>query len=100
MQRVILNVNGLDRYIVADGEQNLADVLRNQLLLTGCKATCMEGHCGSCSVTLNDKIIRACLVRMKKVPDHSKILTIEGIGQANDLHPLQVAWMAYGGAQC
>ncbi|HLA83120.1 MAG TPA: molybdopterin cofactor-binding domain-containing protein, partial [Thermoleophilia bacterium] len=100
MQRMELNVNGLDRYIVADGEQNLADVLRNQLLLTGCKATCMEGHCGSCSVILNDKIIRACLVRMKKVPDHSKILTIEGIGQANDLHPLQVAWMAYGGAQC
>src|SRR3990170_2360078 len=100
MQRVTLNVNGLDRYIVADGEQLLADVLRNQLMLTGCKATCKEGQCGACSVILDDKIVRACLVKMKKVPAGAKVLTIEGIGQADDLHPLQVAWMAYGAAQC
>ena len=100
MQRVTLNVNGLDRNVVVEGEQLLADVLRNQLLLTGCKATCMEGQCGACSVILNEKVVRACLVRMKRVAANSKIYTIEGIGQADDLHPLQVAWMAYGAAQC
>lgn len=100
MQRVTLNVNGLDRNVVVEGEQLLADVLRNQLLLTGCKATCMEGQCGACSVILNEKVVRACLVRMKKVPTNSKVYTIEGIGRADDLHPLQVAWMAHGAAQC
>ncbi len=100
MQRVTLNVNGLDRNVVVEGEQLLADVLRNQLLLTGCKATCMEGQCGACSVILNEKVVRACLVRMKKVPANSKVYTIEGIGRADDLHPLQVAWMAHGAAQC
>jgi aldehyde oxidoreductase len=100
MQRVTLNVNGLDRYIVADGEQLLADVLRNQLMLTGCKATCREGQCGACSVIMDGKIVRGCLVKMKKVPAGAKILTIEGIGTADDLHPLQVAWMAQGAAQC
>ncbi|HJW75419.1 MAG: aldehyde oxidoreductase [Anaeromyxobacter sp. RBG_16_69_14] len=100
MERVNLKVNGLNRYVVADGEQLLVEVLRNQLLLTGCKATCMEGQCGACSVILNDKLVRACLVKMKKVPADSKVVTIEGIGTAEDLHPLQVAWMAYGGSQC
>jgi aldehyde oxidoreductase len=100
MQRVTLNVNGLERYVVADGQQNLADVLRNQLMLTGCKATCQEGQCGACSVILNDRIMRACMVKMKNVPQGSKVLTIEGIGTAENLHPLQVAWMAHGGAQC
>jgi aldehyde oxidoreductase len=100
MQRVTLNVNGLDRNVVADGEQLLAEVLRKQLLLTGCKATCMEGQCGACSVILDDKVVRSCLVKMKKVPVGAKILTIEGVGKADDLHPLQVAWMAHGAAQC
>jgi aldehyde oxidoreductase len=70
-------------------------------LLTGCKTTCMEGQCGACSVILNGKVVRSCLVRMKKVPNDSEVQTIEGLAKSvEDLHPLQVAWMAHGGAQC
>jgi aldehyde oxidoreductase len=100
MERISLKVNGLERYVVAKPETMLADVLRQQLLLTGCKKTCEEGHCGACTVILNGKVVRSCLVKMKRVPDKAEVLTIEGVGKADDLHPLQVAWMAHGGAQC
>src|SRR3990172_1650197 len=100
MERVELKVNGLKRYVVADQEQKLIEGLRNQLLLTGAKATCMEGQCGACTVILNGKVTRACLVKMGRVPADSEVLTIEGIGEADDLHPLQLAWMAHGGSQC
>jgi len=100
MQRITVSVNGLNRNLVVSDDQILADVLRKQLLLTGCKATCMEGHCGACSVIMDDKIVRSCLVKMKRVPSGTKITTIEGLGTAENLHPLQIAWMAYGGAQC
>ena len=100
MKRMLLNVNGVDRSVVVDPEKSLADVLREQLLLTGCKVCCSEGQCGTCTVIIDSKSKRACLVPMSKVEEGAKITTIEGIGTAGDLHPLQVAWMANGGAQC
>ena len=100
MERIALNVNGLPRFVVAEPDQFLVDVLRKQLLLTGCKKTCEDGQCGACTVILNDKLVRSCLVRMKKLPQDSRVNTIEGLGQANDLHPLQVAFMANGSVQC
>lgn len=100
MNRVLLNVNGVDRSLVVDPKKSLADVLRDQLLLTGCKVCCDEGHCGTCSVIIDGKAKRACLIPMEKVEEGAKITTIEGIGKPGDLHPIQVAWMAHGGAQC
>ncbi len=100
MDRIELRVNGLPRLVVAEPEQMLSDVLRKQLLLTGCKSTCEDGQCGACSLLLNGKLVRSCIVKMKRVPARSEIVTIEGIGRADDLHPLQVAWMANGSAQC
>ncbi|MBP2663146.1 MAG: mop, partial [Firmicutes bacterium] len=100
MQKKVLNINGLARTMIVDPEATLADVLREQLLLTGCKVGCNQGQCGTCSIILDDKVVRSCIVKMKKVDDHAKITTIEGIATANNLHPLQVAWMAYGCAQC
>ncbi|MGB7136757.1 MAG: (2Fe-2S)-binding protein, partial [Acidobacteriaceae bacterium] len=100
MNRVLLNVNGVDRSLVVDPQKSLADVLREQLLLTGCKICCDEGHCGTCSVIIDGKSKRACLIPMAKVEEGAKITTIEGIGTPGDLHPVQVAWMAHGGAQC
>ena len=100
MQRLLFNINGVDRWVVADPEFTLADVLRKQLLLTGCKICCDEGHCGTCTVVVDGKAVRACITKMKKVPERAKITTIEGIGTPEHLHPLQIAWMAHGGAQC
>ena len=100
MNKKVLIVNGIKRTIITDGEASLADVLRNQLLLTGCKVGCGNGQCGACSVILDGKVTRACVKKMKTVPDEACIETIEGIGIPEDLHPLQLAWMAHGCAQC
>mgnify|MGYP001464876478 CR=1 FL=1 len=100
MQRKTLRVNGVVRSMIVNPEQTLADVLRRQLLLTGCKVGCGQGQCGSCSVILDGRLVRSCIVKMKTVADDAEILTIEGIGTADNLHPLQVAWMVHGAAQC
>lgn len=100
MKRLALNVNGVDRWVVAEPSANLATVLREQMLLTGCKVCCEDGQCGSCTVIVDNKAIRACITTLDKLAPGAKITTIEGLGQASDLHPLQVAWMAHGGAQC
>ena len=93
-------LNGTPRVIVADPEASLADVIRGQMGLTGTKVGCNEGHCGSCSVIMDGKLVRSCVVKMKKVPDWACITTIEGIGTPNHLHPIQKAMLLHGAAQC
>jgi aldehyde oxidoreductase len=100
MKRLCLNVNGVDRWVVVDVQASLADVLREQMLLTGCKVCCEDGQCGSCTVVIDDKPVRACVTPLSKLATGAKITTIEGLGTAGDLHPLQIAWMAHGSAQC
>lgn len=100
MKRISVNVNGVERWVVADPKRSLADVLREQMMLTGCKVCCADGQCGSCTVLIDGKPIRACVTPMEKLAAGSKIVTIEGIGTPENLHPLQIAWMAHGSAQC
>ncbi len=69
-------------------------------MLTGCKVGCRQGQCGACSIILDGKVVRSCITKMSRVADDAVIETIEGLGSADDLHPLQVAWMAHGCAQC
>ncbi|MDR3372839.1 MAG: molybdopterin-dependent oxidoreductase, partial [Ancalomicrobiaceae bacterium] len=100
MKRISLNVNGIDRWVMVEPDASLADVLREQMLLTGCKVCCEDGQCGSCTVIVDTKPVRACTTEIEKVASGAKITTIEGLGTPDNLHPLQVAWMAHGGAQC
>jgi len=100
MQKKILNINGINKTIIADPKASLADVLRRQLLLTGTKVSCNDGHCGACSVILNGKLTLSCLVKMEKVEAGSEIITIEGIGTPEKMHPIQLAMVAHGAAQC
>ncbi|HWQ51860.1 MAG TPA: molybdopterin cofactor-binding domain-containing protein [Terriglobales bacterium] len=93
-------INGVERTLLVEGTETLAAILRERLLLTGCKIGCGEGHCGACNVILNGKLTRSCITKVGKLDDFSTIETIEGIGTVQNLHPLQVAWMAYGCAQC
>ncbi len=96
----LLNVNGIAKSVLADPQESLARVLREQLGLTGTKIGCDGGQCGACSVLLDGKVVRSCITKMAKVPQNAKIVTIEGIGTPDKLHPLQVAWINYGGVQC
>lgn len=95
-----LVVNGVKRLVIVDAEATLAELLRKQLGLTGTKVGCGKGECGSCSVIMDGKVVKSCIVKMKKVPDEANIITIEGVGTQENLHPLQLAWMVHGGAQC
>jgi aldehyde oxidoreductase len=100
MLKLVLNINGIPQPLVADPDDTLADVLRGQLMLTGVKVGCGQGQCGACSVIMNGKVVRSCITKMKRVPDGSIITTVEGIAEKDALHPIQVAWMVHGAAQC
>jgi len=99
LTRLSLTINGAERPVVCDPEKdNLAVVIR-RMGLTGTKIGCGTGVCGACSVLLNGKVVRSCARKMKSVPEFSEIVTIEGIGTPQHLHPLQQAWITHGAAQ-
>ncbi len=100
MLKKSLVINGVNKVLILDPEASLADVLRKQLLLTGTKVSCNDGHCGACSVIVDGKLTLACVTKMSKIPDGAAILTVEGIGMPEKMHPIQVAFAVYGAAQC
>ncbi len=97
---VSFTVNG--REVTADAYPlaRLLDVLREGLGLTGTKEGCGEGECGACSVLLDGVLVNSCLVPAAQV-EGADVKTIEGVG-ADDrqLHAVQAAFVAHGGAQC
>ena len=93
-------VNGVERNAFVKGDVTLATFLREQLGLTGTKVGCGEGQCGACSVIMDGKVVRSCITKMRRVPEGAQITTIEGVGCAKNLHPIQRAWIKHGGAQC
>jgi len=100
LRKAIHIVNGVERMFFFDpGQDTLAETLR-RYGLTGIKVGCNAGQCGACSIIVNGAVMRCCMKKMKDVADGSVIETIEGLGTANNLHPLQQAWITYGGVQC
>ena len=79
METKTLVVNGIPRQVLVDSDTLLVDVLRNQLQITSVKVGCGQGQCGACSVILDGKVTRACVMKMKRVKEFSEILTIEGL---------------------
>ena len=99
LKKMILSINGAEKLVVCDPEETLADFIR-RMGLTGTKVGCGSGQCGACSMLVDGEVIRACVKKMKTIKEYSRIVTIEGIGTPNNLHPLQLAWIVYGGVQC
>jgi len=100
MLKKTLLINGVEIRAVVDPNTTLAEFLREQMYLTGTKIGCNKGECGACSVILDGKVVRSCITRMKNVKEDSEIITVEGVGTRDNLHPVQLAWMVHGGAQC
>jgi len=100
LKKIWLKINGVDRMLVCKPEKDsLADVLR-RIGLTGTKIGCNAGQCGACTVILNGRLIRSCIKKIKYVPDYAEIITIEGIGTPQNIHPIQQAFVTYGAVQC
>ena len=93
-------VNGRGREVEAYPLARLLDVLREGLGLTGTKEGCGEGECGACSVLMGGVLVNSCLVPAAQAAG-SQVTTIEGVaGGGAQLHAVQEAFVAYGGAQC
>ena len=99
-ERLHLTINGVDRPVVCDPKRDtLATVIR-RLGLTGTKVGCGIGVCGACTVILNGELCRSCVKKMSNVPEYSEVITVEGIGTPQHLHPIQQAFVTLGGIQC
>jgi isoquinoline 1-oxidoreductase alpha subunit len=93
-----LKVNGADRSVDVDADTPLLWVLRDELALTGTKFGCGLGMCGACTVLLDGKVMRSCVVPVSAVAGQS-ITTIEGLS-TDKSHPVQQAWIAEAVPQC
>src|ERR1700754_2585327 len=95
-----LTVNGEPRNIALDDPRvTLLDLLRERLHLTGTKKGCDRGQCGACTVLVDGRRINSCLA-LALSHDGADILTIEGVAQGDELHPVQAAFIAHDGLQC
>ena len=98
-QPLRLTVNGELRQLFVESYYSLLDTLRDELRLTGTKKGCDEGDCGACTVFLNGKTVTSCMVLAHSAHD-SEVTTIEGLSDLEGLHPVQQAFLEYGGLQC
>jgi carbon-monoxide dehydrogenase small subunit len=94
-----LTVNDRPYTLEAEPHLTLLEVLRNDLRLTGTKEGCSTGHCGACTVLVNDQPISSCLMLAAEA-DGQRILTVEGLAANGQLHPVQEAFVQQGGLQC
>ncbi len=97
--KVNLKVNGLEHQLEVDEKETLMEVLRGRLDLTGTKNACAYGSCGACTVVMNDEAVRSCLLKPDKY-NGKEILTIEGLADGDQLHPIQQAFIDAGAIQC
>lgn len=96
---ITLNVNGDARTVLVKGNAILANVLRDELNLTGTKKGCELGDCGSCTVLLEGKPVDSCMVLAVEV-DGREIITIEGVAVNSKLDAIQEAMINYAAIQC
>ena len=96
---ITLSVNGETRTLDVDPKTPLLWVIREQLGLTGTKFGCGISQCGACTVHINGRAVRSCITTVAAAADQT-ITTIECVGSAGELHPLQQAWIDEQVPQC
>lgn len=94
-----LTVNGKLHKLEVGAFETLLEVLRDQLHITSPKTGCNTGDCGSCSVILDGKLVKSCITNALTCQGGS-VLTVEGLAEPGQLHPLQEAFQAHYAAQC
>ena len=96
---ITVKVNGKEHTLTVPARRLLIDMLRYDLELTGTKEGCSVGVCGLCTVLVNGMMVASCL-NLAALVDGQEITTIEGIAEDGRLHPVQQAFIDYGGFQC
>ncbi len=97
--RVTLDVNGQSHTLDVDNRTSLLDLLREHLRLTGTKKGCDHGQCGACTIHLDGRRVNACLT-LAVMHQGARVVTIEGLGTPERLHPMQAAFVRHDGYQC
>jgi carbon-monoxide dehydrogenase small subunit len=96
---ITLKVNGFERTAAVEPRRSLVDFLRHDLGLVGTHVGCEHGVCGACTILLDGRTVRSCLLFAAQA-DGAEIVTIEGIGTDEALHPLQLAFQQHHALQC
>jgi len=99
MISITLKVNGSEQATAVEPRRSLVDFLRHDLGLFGTHVGCEHGVCGACTVMLDGRTVRSCLLFAAQA-DGSEVTTIEGIGTDEALHPLQLAFQQHHALQC
>ena len=94
-----LRINGETHEVLTEPHRTLLDVLRDDLGLTGTKENCLEAECGVCTVLLDGRAVNACILLAAQCQGRD-IVTIEGLAEGGELHPLQRAFVERGAVQC
>ena len=97
--RISLDVNGSEHTVTIEPRRTLVDVLRDDCHLTGTHIGCEHGVCGACTILVDDKPVRSCLMFGVQA-EGKKIRTVEGLADGDTLHPLQKAFWENHGLQC
>ena len=98
-ETISFKFNGKPVNLKVDGERMLLWVLRTDLGVTGVKYGCGEGLCGACTVIVDQEAVLSCQTPVKKVQD-AEVMTIEGLSEAGELHPIQKAFVHHDALQC
>jgi len=98
-KQIQFTVNGKDHTLVVESQETLLDILRDKLNLTGAKKMCDRGECGGCTVILDGNPIYSCMYLAIRA-DGADVMTIEGLTQKNQIHPLQQAFIDKDAYQC
>jgi aerobic carbon-monoxide dehydrogenase small subunit len=92
-------INGENMEFLADTRDSLLEVLRDRLGLTGAKEGCNNGNCGACAVIMDGRLVNSCCVMAAEV-DGTELVTIEGVAENGQLHPLQQSFLQEAALQC
>jgi len=98
-RKICITVNGAAREAEVPTYRTLLDCLRYDLALTGSKEGCGVGVCGACTVLLDDKMVSSCIT-LAVFADGHEVTTVEGLASDERLHPVQQAFVDFGGFQC
>jgi aerobic carbon-monoxide dehydrogenase small subunit len=96
---ITLEINGQSEVLSVESRRLLVDCLRDDLLLTGTKRGCETGVCGACSILVDGRLMKSCLMLAVQASGKS-LTTVEGLAPYGELHVIQKAYADHGGLQC